>query len=128
MLYRKAETEINKWIKDMDCALLVTGARQVGKTYIIRECLKNSGYDVLEINLVKQPQYLNIFNSLLTRNINDFIDSLSLIAQKTLTKNNTIIFNQIASSLESSRNRTLFYLVLYRDYSYLIYLSKYVII
>ena len=72
MLYRKAETEINKWIKDMDCALLVTGARQVGKTYIIRECLKNSGYDVLEINLVKQPQYLNIFNSLLTRNINVF--------------------------------------------------------
>ena len=92
MLYRKAETEINKWIKDMDCALLVTGARQVGKTYIIRECLKNSGYDVLEINLVKQPQYLTIFNSLLTRNINDFIESLSLIAQKTLNKSKTIIF------------------------------------
>ena len=58
MLYRKAKNTINKWISNGNEALLVTGARQVGKTYIIRECLKESSYDYIEINLIKEPKYL----------------------------------------------------------------------
>ena len=33
MITRKAEKYINNWIKNPARALLVTGARQVGKTY-----------------------------------------------------------------------------------------------
>ena len=32
MIYRKAESEIKDWIQNEKKALLVTGARQIGKT------------------------------------------------------------------------------------------------
>lgn len=37
MLERKIEKEIVQWIKNDNKALLIDGARQVGKTYIIRK-------------------------------------------------------------------------------------------
>ena len=41
MLERRIEQEIRDFLKsDRKEALMVTGARQVGKTYIIRECAK----------------------------------------------------------------------------------------
>lgn len=92
MLYRKAKNTINKWISNGNEALLVTGARQVGKTYIIRECLKESSYDYIEINLIKEPKYLEYLNSLIKNGVENFIESLSVIANRPLKKNNTIIF------------------------------------
>ena len=35
MLHRKIETPIINWLKNENKALLIDGARQVGKTYII---------------------------------------------------------------------------------------------
>lgn len=35
MIKRNAEKRINKWIKDGKDALLIEGARQTGKTYLI---------------------------------------------------------------------------------------------
>lgn len=43
MLRRKIEKDIMHWIESSEKALLVYGIRQVGKTYIIRECLKKAG-------------------------------------------------------------------------------------
>lgn len=43
MLFRKASKEIVKWIESGKDALLVAGARQVGKTYLIRELLEERG-------------------------------------------------------------------------------------
>ena len=42
MLKRKIQNRIQEWITNRENALLVDGARQVGKTYIIRKCLKES--------------------------------------------------------------------------------------
>ncbi len=36
-MYRKDSIIIEEWLKSSDKALLVTGARQIGKTWLIRE-------------------------------------------------------------------------------------------
>lgn len=92
MLFRKAETKINKWIESNDVALLVTGARQVGKTFLIRECLKNSKYDILEINFLKSPELVESFNYSISQNAQNLIQLFSIISSKPLKKKETIIF------------------------------------
>lgn len=92
MLFRKVQKKINKWLETGQEALLISGARQVGKTYIIRECLKESGYDYIEINLIREPKYINTLESLLNNSVETFIESLPVIANKPLKKKNTIIF------------------------------------
>ena len=60
-MYRFSEEKINRWIDNFDTsfkALLVYGARQVGKTYTIRKVLKNRGQDFFEINLFENPEIL----------------------------------------------------------------------
>ena len=47
MLQRKVERRINNWIEKPNTALLVNGARQVGKTYIIRRCLEKADCDYI---------------------------------------------------------------------------------
>ena len=39
---RQYEKKIQDWINDSKKALLIYGARQVGKTYLIREMLKRN--------------------------------------------------------------------------------------
>ncbi len=56
MLYRKAEKEIVSWIHTSKTALLVSGARQVGKTWTIRNCFRAEGCDYLEINLIDERE------------------------------------------------------------------------
>ena len=43
-MYRKDSIIIEEWLKRSDKALLVTGARQIGKTWLIREEIAKSGY------------------------------------------------------------------------------------
>ena len=50
MLYRKSYETIEKWVDDGKKALLIDGARQVGKTTIIRECLQNKKVNFIELN------------------------------------------------------------------------------
>jgi predicted AAA+ superfamily ATPase len=48
MIERKAKVAVNEWITHGNDAFLLTGARQIGKTYLIRQCLKESGYPYIE--------------------------------------------------------------------------------
>lgn len=92
MLFRKREKDIAEWINNNDNALLITGARQVGKTYLINKVLEKSGYDFVEINLIKTPQYISQFENAIRKNIETLIETFSVIANKPLEKNKTIIF------------------------------------
>ena len=56
MLYRKIKLQIENWLENKKDALLVTGARQVGKSYIIRETLKEKNVDFVEFNFIKQKK------------------------------------------------------------------------
>ena len=47
VMYRHAEKDLRSWLDHGKGALLVYGARQVGKTWLIREMLRRSGRSYL---------------------------------------------------------------------------------
>lgn len=90
MIQRKTEKVITKWIADGREALLITGARQIGKTYLIRECLKKSGYPYEEFNFIEQPELISLFETAGTTE--ELLMRLSVVAKQPLEKGKTIFF------------------------------------
>ncbi len=90
MIRRKIEKKINDWIDDSKKALLVTGARQVGKTYIIRQCLKEKGCDYDEVNLISNPDYVKALE--ISNTIDDLKINLSALNNRTYEDQKTILF------------------------------------
>ncbi len=90
MLKRKIEKQIHDWLNNDTKALLIEGARQVGKTYVIRKCLEKAKKDYVEFNLIKQPQIITLFNNI--ENTDDLIVNLSLLTDKKLVKGKTVLF------------------------------------
>lgn len=90
MIKRSAETALNDWILNGKDALLLTGARQIGKTYLIRQCLANSGIPYVEFNFIEQPELINLFSD--AKNTQDLLMRLSLVTPTPLEKGKTIIF------------------------------------
>ena len=80
MLHRKIETTIINWLKNGKKALLIDGARQVGKTYIIRKVLKDEHCDYIEFNLLETPEIIGLLASCET--VDDLITNLSLFSKK----------------------------------------------
>lgn len=90
MLFREYESTINEWIDKGKDALLVTGARQIGKTFIIRKCLENSSYDYVELNFIERHDLIELFEN--TKSSEELLLRLSLVSDKPLIKGKTIIF------------------------------------
>ncbi len=92
MLYRKIQSTITQHITGGDNRILVIqGARQVGKTYIIRQTCKTLFKNYIEINLVDDKRSDKLFEKAV--NVQDFFFQLSLVAgNKMGTKENTIVF------------------------------------
>ena len=92
MLYRKIESVIEKHLKsDSQKILLVDGARQVGKTYIIRHVGKKLFENFIEINMVEDSLGDKMFEN--TRTVEDFYLQVSVLAgSKMKNKKNTLIF------------------------------------
>lgn len=90
MLQRKIEKQILNWLENDTKALLIEGARQVGKTYIIRKCLEYAKRDYVEFNLIKQPQIVALFDNI--ESTDDLIANLSLMTDKKLVKGKTVLF------------------------------------
>ncbi|MCL2607562.1 MAG: ATP-binding protein [Methanomassiliicoccaceae archaeon] len=69
MLKRKMMEVLVKWKKEKkkEC-LLVNGARQVGKTFIIREFGKQNYENIVEINFMQRPQFKDVFEGDLEMN------------------------------------------------------------
>ena len=69
MLKRKMMDTLTKWKKEKkkEC-LLVNGARQVGKTFIIREFAKQNYENLVEINFLKRPRMKDVFEGDLEMN------------------------------------------------------------
>ena len=90
MISRKVENRIKKWINDSNKSLLVSGARQVGKTYSIRRCLKELECNYLELNLIEQPELVPVIES--SMSVEDLIINLSTATNYSFTKGETILF------------------------------------
>ena len=90
MLDRKLRTEINDWIHGGKEALLISGARQTGKTYLIRQCLKENKVDYVEINFIENPELVELFQKV--KDVKDFFMRLSLVINQPLKKGKMILF------------------------------------
>lgn len=90
MLKRKIEIKISDWIHNSDKALLIDGARQVGKTYIIRKVLKDEDCEYIEFNLLKNESIVNLLAQ--SETVEDMITNLSLFSSKPFKKGKTFIF------------------------------------
>ncbi len=71
-------------------ALLITGARQIGKTYIIRECLERRYSSFVEINFIENEEAKNLFSDY--KDTKDILLRLSMFANAPLEKGKTVVF------------------------------------
>lgn len=90
MIERSAKKDINNWILNGKDALLLTGARQIGKTYLIRQCLEESELPHIELNFIDRPELVELFAG--ARDTEDLLLRLSMVADQPLEKGKTIIF------------------------------------
>lgn len=89
MLKRKIASYIREFYDNSRNALLITGARQTGKTYSIREFGKTFK-NFVEINFVDMPEAVNVFAG--AKNSNDILLRLSAITRTPLVKGETLVF------------------------------------
>ena len=92
MLYRKIKATIELHLKaNSKRILLIDGARQVGKTYIIRHVGKSLFENFIEINMVEDYLGDRLFAN--TKTVDDFYLQVSMLAgNKMKEKENTLIF------------------------------------
>ena len=69
--------------------LLVRGARQVGKTYLIEQFIQQSFKQSLTVNFEFNPEYKQCFASL---NPRDIINRLTLLSNVRITSKDSILF------------------------------------
>lgn len=92
MLYRKISATIEDHLKsDSNKILLVDGARQVGKTFIIRHVGQKLFTNYIELNMVEDSLGNRLFAN--TKTVEDFYLQVSMLeGNKMKEKENTLIF------------------------------------
>lgn len=92
MLLRKIQNTLKEYFNsDRDKILIVDGARQVGKSYIIRYEGRAAFANYVEINMIKDRDGSRVFADV--KGTDDFYLRLSAVAGRRLgTKDNTLVF------------------------------------
>ena len=89
MLKRKIDHYIKRYYETTRNALLITGARQIGKTYSIRQFGK-SFKSFVEINFIDNPEAIDVFKG--AKGSADILFRLSAMTTIPLIKGETLIF------------------------------------
>lgn len=90
MLNRHIDSIIEHHYASTKKALLLTGARQTGKTYAIRQYAKHAGMQLVEMNFVLQPETRNIPRGV--ANVQELLLRISAFANRPLVPGKTLIF------------------------------------
>ena len=91
MLKRKIISDLERWLHEPSKkALLLKGARQVGKTTIVREFAKNNYAHFVEINFEKLPMVKQAFDGNL--DAETIISKLSLMGFGPFVEHQTLVF------------------------------------
>jgi len=90
MIRRKADILIEDHFQNTHKALLLTGARQVGKTYAIRRAAERLGWHLIEMNFLLEPETINIVRG--AGRLEDIILRITAFANHPLDKEQTLIF------------------------------------
>lgn len=89
MLYRTLTSFIKNYYHTSRNALLLTGARQTGKTFSVRH-FGESFASFIEINFIENPEAIDIFKNITSAD--EILTRLSLFSDKPLIKGKTLIF------------------------------------
>ncbi len=89
MLYRKLTQYIEEFYKTSKNALLLTGARQTGKTYSARLLGKKFKH-FIELNFIEHPEMIDIFMDITSAD--EILLRLSAITQNPMVAGETLIF------------------------------------
>ncbi len=88
---RKFTEKLENWMeKNIDKPLMVVGARQIGKTYVINEFCEKNFDDYVYVNLEKQNDIKNIFEQ--TINPSEIMELIQLHLNRKIDVNKTILF------------------------------------
>lgn len=92
MLYRKFSVRLERFLREeQHKIMLINGARQIGKSYLIRYVGKKLFKNYVEVNLKADKEGVGIFSSV--RSVDDFYLQLGAIAGNKLGNNeNTLVF------------------------------------
>lgn len=94
MFYRKIERTIEQHLKSgSNKILLVDGARQIGKTYIIRHVGNKLLENYIEINMIEDSLGNRLFEKV--RTVEDFYLQVSMLAGDKMKKNTLIFIDEI---------------------------------
>lgn len=88
--------------------LILKGARQVGKTYILREFGKNEYQDLAYFNFEENPNLKELFKGILTPS--NILEKLSIdFGRKILPEKTLIVFDEVQESPETLTSLKYFY-------------------
>lgn len=90
MIVRKTDKIIDEHYQKTGRALLLTGARQVGKTFSVRRFAERKGWKLVEMNFLLQPETINIVRG--AKDIHDLLLRISAYAKQPLEKGKTLLF------------------------------------
>ena len=92
MLYRKFSVRLERFLREeQHKIMLINGARQIGKSYLIRYVGKKLFKNYVEVNLKADKEGVGIFSSV--KSVDDFYLQLGAIAGNKLGNNeNTLVF------------------------------------
>lgn len=87
---RKAIDDLLGWLSDPERKpMVVRGARQVGKTWLIRELARISNRVLLEINFERHPNLKSLFDS---NNPHQILQNLEIFFEQPITPSKSLLF------------------------------------
>ena len=88
---RRIDYNLDRWFKNPDKKpLIIKGARQVGKTYSIRQFAKRNYKNLIEINFERELEYAELFDE--TRDPKEILNFLKLSFIDVSFDKNTLLF------------------------------------
>jgi hypothetical protein len=92
-MWRRYQEHLNRWLKDpARKPLILRGARQVGKTWLVRRLAEENGYKLVEINFEQTPEARRYFASNRPAQI---LDELSFAFGRSITPDRTLLYREI---------------------------------
>lgn len=89
-MIRFAATELDKWLKSQNKKpMVLRGARQVGKTWLVRDLAKRHDLKLIEINLERFPNLADLFS---VNNPEEILKNIEAELSTTIKPNSSFLF------------------------------------
>jgi predicted AAA+ superfamily ATPase len=89
-MQRKAFEYLKAWLYSKQrLPLVIRGARQVGKTWLIRRLAEVEGKELIELNFEKKPELLSLFD---TNDPKEILNNIGAFYNKNLVPKNILLF------------------------------------